>query len=1283
MASEQESSNGPVKKSMREKAIERRAVSKEHNSNFKAGYVPIEEERLHKTGLRGRKGNIAVCVIVLLFLLALINLIITLVIWTVIRIGPNGCDSMEFHESGLLRFKQKADMGVVHPLHKSTVGGRKDQDLVITGNNNPVVFQQGNTKLSVEKDKTSITSDLGVSFTDPRTQTTFFSTDFDNHEFHLPKQVKVLNVKKASTERITSNASSDLMIKGDGKAIIRGNEGVFIMGKTVEFRMGGDIELKADNSIILNGSVMFSPSRIPNTSQGSELYFNEGLERNQLKCLPRGLGNIKSLKVLQLSHNRISEIGPADLAGCTHLNELHLQYNLINTIHPEAFKDLQELKVLDVSYNLLATIPVPAYLSLRNLNVLVDISGNRWSCDCNLKTIRRWLSFDSELGNPAWEVVCFSPPHHAGKSLLYLEESDLACPQPVYSTPGVKKEVTVDEGMEFILSCSTANQDFMHTHWWTPHGQISDSQRFLHISKATERDAGLYVCISGYQEEHVSVFSLHVRKRAHDRRLRREAQIGSFALNSVDKDNIQRNVPVVRAVQQSQFALAVSLSVIITFIVAFVLGVVLRPFLEKCYKQIRSKRKSTTSPPNSRTSSTAQRPYVNEGYTDTDDQEQEVHEGPRVTFGGVTEIHEQGGVPYYVTVEGNSSGSNTDVAVHKEVPLREENKEMTSPTAYENLTAESSKGMQFEYIPDPEDTAEFDQSISPTSSLSGEQQESYEIKESIEQSVDSPTVSIYNKEDEQTSTDQQATIPGFITDPFPLKMSESKEESVDELDPDLWNDSGESFSFTEGSPRSSSRVSHVAALGYPNIKKEMSVDELSDRPSSCNSSKSGESEGGPTEHKVNPEDDEELETQISYSENDDINYDENRFSDSEVDIQNKNPKTGKRHDTITLDPTDIHMTYTQGDSFDDELFTEYKESYPSSNSDYEDEPAQYHVHPVYRTSQKATSLMEDVSLTSSKEDEDEQGEYPRSLEIRLEDKDSTTDAIAVKSPESLLNMDYDNSSSSTDIEVKSSKEKERGIFKGLSGLSARLFNRSGSETKKAVQPEPDTATTNSKGTGGSLGLSFKKQPITPSETVGPTTNENFFVTIGQAFDGQPKLKNSIRFSMSEPKSPHQQKSISEVDRISESGESHVSSSIDDSIFGKIDQTLDPITRVKRYLHFSQSQSYPPIQPPPRSTEKIIPTEVVKTESKKFSPEDNFFAKIDASLDDLPKVKRKVINKQASQLIMEDDAEPRVSKGRKDTGNFEEVDVAETDRNISALRSELFLCFGIDEVQGDL
>lgn len=47
------------------------------------------------------------------------------------------------------------------------------------------------------------------------------------------------------SSQITSNATSDLNIKVDGRAIVRGNEGVFIMGKTIEFHMGGNMEFKA------------------------------------------------------------------------------------------------------------------------------------------------------------------------------------------------------------------------------------------------------------------------------------------------------------------------------------------------------------------------------------------------------------------------------------------------------------------------------------------------------------------------------------------------------------------------------------------------------------------------------------------------------------------------------------------------------------------------------------------------------------------------------------------------------------------------------------------------------------------------------------------------------------------------------------------------------------------------------------------------------------------------------------------------------------------------------
>ncbi|TDH08132.1 hypothetical protein EPR50_G00094510 [Perca flavescens] len=676
MASEQESSNGPVKKSMREKAIERRCINKEHNSNFKAGYVPIEEERLHKTGLRGRKGNMAVCIVILLFLLALINLIITLVIWTVIRIGPNGCDSMEFHETGLLRFKQKADMGIIHPLHKSTVGGRKDQDLVLVGNNNPVVFQQGTTKLSVEKDKTSVVSDVGISFTDPRTQTTFFSTDFENHEFHLPEGVKVLSVKKASTERITSSASSDLNIKGDSKAIIRGNEGVNIMGRTVEFKMGGGIELRAENSIVLNGSVMFNATRIPNSA--GDVYFDEGMERyklcmcadgtlfrvqsghkgqivmavaqgpslaavlllvssglhcsslrppcpescscqkapllncsssglslvpqhirdsvteldlshnlldtvtldqphrnlrsvllgnnsithlslciernlgsryvrgrplrrfrlsrrrgcvswaptlqllsverNQLEELPQGLEGSESVQVLQLSFNRISTLRPGELSHLRQLKELHLRHNLITSLHPQMFQDLAQLQVLDLSFNMLTSLHPLIYLSLRNIGTDVMLGGNRWQCDCSMRSLRRWLAYDSSRGLQSWSMVCASPSILSGRDLLQLEEDDLNC----FGTekgPELHQDVTVYSGSEILLSCST--QDSV---WWMPSGQasVSQPQAGLLISDITERDTGLYVCVS---KEHniLSVFSLQISKIGEQRQYENEA----------------------------------------------------------------------------------------------------------------------------------------------------------------------------------------------------------------------------------------------------------------------------------------------------------------------------------------------------------------------------------------------------------------------------------------------------------------------------------------------------------------------------------------------------------------------------------------------------------------------------------------------------------------------------------------------------------------------------------------------------------------------------------------
>lgn len=116
------------------------------------------------------------------------------------------------------------------------------------------------------------------------------------------------------------------------------------------------------------------------------------------------------------------------------------------------------IQVLDLSYNLLVTIPVPTYQSLRNLNALVNVSSNRWKCDCNLETLRRWISFDTEMGDASWQVVCASPPHHAGKDLLNLKDSELTCPTHESSTSGHYHNMIVDEGMQISIPCSNDSQ---------------------------------------------------------------------------------------------------------------------------------------------------------------------------------------------------------------------------------------------------------------------------------------------------------------------------------------------------------------------------------------------------------------------------------------------------------------------------------------------------------------------------------------------------------------------------------------------------------------------------------------------------------------------------------------------------------------------------------------------------------------------------------------------------------------------------------------------------------
>lgn len=103
---------------------------------------------------------------------------------------------------------------------------------------------------------------------------------------------------------------------------------------------------------------------------------------------------------------------------------------------------------------MLTSLHPSMYLSLRNIGVDVWLAGNRWHCDCSMRSLRRRMAYDISRGLQAWSVVCASPSILSGRDLLQLEEDDLKC-FGTENGPELHRDVTVYSGSKILLSCST------------------------------------------------------------------------------------------------------------------------------------------------------------------------------------------------------------------------------------------------------------------------------------------------------------------------------------------------------------------------------------------------------------------------------------------------------------------------------------------------------------------------------------------------------------------------------------------------------------------------------------------------------------------------------------------------------------------------------------------------------------------------------------------------------------------------------------------------------------
>ncbi|XP_072295155.1 uncharacterized protein lrrc66 [Eucyclogobius newberryi] len=546
------------------------------------------------------------------------------------------------------------------------------------------------------------------------------------------------------------------------------------------------------------------------------------VERNQLQTFPEGLGQQRSLQILHLSFNKISMLEQRDFSHLKQLEELHLQHNLISRLHPQIFEKLNKLKVIDLSFNTLTTLHPVTYISLHHIGADVALRGNSWICDCAMRFLQRGTASDNSKGLKTLSIECASPLALSGRNLQEFNEEDLEC-----QDSHIHHDVTVHRGSETLLRCSEPDAA-----WWTPNGETRrpQEQGGLFITDVTERDEGLYVCLS---KSHQILSLYHLQILEQSRSIR---SVSDEVIPRVSDKMVQTRITVT----QSHFAMAVSLSVIITFIIAFILGVLLQPYICVCWQKIKTKKQKPVTPP---VPNAQQEEYDNDAYLHCEDVDDfEPYRERRVTF---TEYTEEGDMQYYDTVAGDAQEDNGAVIG----PGQAQSSDDGSEAGLHNHRSANHLGkkIEFEIIPDSNVRNSFSSQSSKSSIgdkiVQDNRSKPNTTQQAFEEQIQKTTIDVPH-----ISLERPNEIPGFVSEPFADWLPHGNDISI--VDPDL--DNGEPFEYSDsvrsGSPLSPNSSFKQPTLNVPNIDKTISL---------SSSSSSDVSDSEPTHYTVNPESEEE------------------------------------------------------------------------------------------------------------------------------------------------------------------------------------------------------------------------------------------------------------------------------------------------------------------------------------------------------------------------------------------------------------------------------------------
>lgn len=283
------------------------------NATFRSGQSPMDDIYMYRTGIRGRKKYTLYLVILILFIIALANILTTFILLGVLHLGY-GMQSLEFMPPGwLIRFLQNADIKTVIPIN-GIVGGFKGEDLHIYGNDQPVFLQSKTnprSQLEINPHETRISNVTSFKVLNPNTGRNIFSTEFAS--FGLPKAVRKLNVHQVIVNKISSPVDERLRVKSDIQVIMTGNEGMHMLGREV-ILAGQDVFLTSRNaSIVLDAKngVVLNNTKFPNFDDVTED------PPGQYKiCVCRSSGRLFRIPVLQRSYSCINAVTSGPISPC-------------------------------------------------------------------------------------------------------------------------------------------------------------------------------------------------------------------------------------------------------------------------------------------------------------------------------------------------------------------------------------------------------------------------------------------------------------------------------------------------------------------------------------------------------------------------------------------------------------------------------------------------------------------------------------------------------------------------------------------------------------------------------------------------------------------------------------------------------------------------------------------------------------------------------------------------------------------------------------------------------